>query len=59
MFEGVPTHPTPSRCWEVCDKWGVKQFYTAPTLIRSLMRFGDEHVTKVGGRVGGILERCC
>ena len=101
VFEGVPTYPTPSRCWEVVDKlkvrprlapcprslachrhlltrrphlraWvaarayaasmrstgtflppaaclpaclpQVKQFYTAPTLIRSLMRFGDEPV---------------
>ncbi|EFN51239.1 hypothetical protein CHLNCDRAFT_56405 [Chlorella variabilis] len=44
VFEGVPTYPTPSRCWEVVDKLKVKQFYTAPTLIRSLMRFGDEPV---------------
>jgi acetyl-CoA synthetase len=90
VFEGVPTHPTPSRCWEVVEKYKVKpflkqstvrlllltkcltprlnatsvfsllgdmpfltaaslspqvkQFYTAPTALRSLMRSGDEWV---------------
>jgi len=44
VFEGVPTHPTPARCWEVVDKHQVKQFYTAPTAIRSLMRSGDQWV---------------
>ncbi|KAJ9520487.1 hypothetical protein QJQ45_000217 [Haematococcus lacustris] len=44
VFEGVPTHPTPARCWEVVDKFKVKQFYTAPTAIRSLMRSGEEWV---------------
>ena len=44
VFEGVPTYPTPSRCWEVIDQLKVKQFYTAPTAIRSLMRSGNEHV---------------
>jgi acetyl-CoA synthetase len=46
VFEGVPTHPSPGRCWEVVEKYNVKQFYTAPTAIRSLMRSGDDHVTK-------------
>jgi acetyl-CoA synthetase len=44
VFEGVPTHPTPGRCWEVVAKYGVKQFYTAPTAIRSLMQRGDAWV---------------
>lgn len=44
VFEGVPTHPTPARCWQIIEKYGVKQFYTAPTAIRSLMRSGDDHV---------------
>lgn len=44
VFEGVPTHPTPARCWEIVDKYNVKQFYTAPTAIRSLMRSGDQWV---------------
>lgn len=46
VFEGVPTFPDPGRCWAVVDKYKVKQFYTAPTAIRSLMRSGDEWVTK-------------
>ncbi|MDR0227948.1 MAG: acetate--CoA ligase [Flavobacteriaceae bacterium] len=37
IFEGVPTYPTPSRFWDVIDKYKVTQFYTAPTAIRSLM----------------------
>nr|QKY14946.1 acetyl-coenzyme a synthetase (ACSA) [Polytomella parva] len=45
VFEGVPTYPTPARCWQVVDKYQVKQFYTAPTAIRSLMSFGDKFVT--------------
>lgn len=44
VFEGVPTYPTPSRCWEVIDQLNVKSFYTAPTAIRSLMRSGNEYV---------------
>ena len=46
MFEGVPNYPTTSRFWEVCDKHQVNICYTAPTAIRSLMREGDEPVTK-------------
>lgn len=45
MFEGVPTYPTPARCWEIVDKHQVASFYTAPTAIRALMGQGDEHVT--------------
>ncbi|MHB8896239.1 MAG: acetate--CoA ligase [Candidatus Geothermincolia bacterium] len=41
IFEGVPTYPEPDRYWEVCEKWGVTNFYTAPTVIRALMRTGD------------------
>lgn len=46
VFEGVPTYPTPSRFWEVCEKHKVSQFYTAPTAIRSLMASGEEPVMK-------------
>jgi acetyl-CoA synthetase len=42
MFEGVPTYPDAGRFWQVCDKFKVTVFYTAPTAIRSLMRLGDE-----------------
>jgi acetyl-CoA synthetase len=46
MFEGVPTYPDASRFWQVCDKHGVNQFYTAPTAIRALMGQGNEWVEK-------------
>ncbi|HNS21271.1 MAG TPA: acetate--CoA ligase [Sedimentisphaerales bacterium] len=46
MFEGIPTYPDAGRFWQVCDKFGVTVFYTAPTAIRSLMRLGDEWPAK-------------
>ncbi len=46
MFEGIPTYPHPGRFWEVCEKYKVNQFYTAPTAIRSLMGFGLTPVNK-------------
>jgi acetyl-CoA synthetase len=44
MFEGVPTYPDASRCWQVVDKHQVNIFYTAPTALRALMGQGDEYV---------------
>ena len=44
MFEGIPTYPTASRCWEICDKYDITIFYTAPTAIRALMAQGDDAV---------------
>ena len=46
MFEGVPTYPDPGRFWEICEKYKVNQFYTAPTAIRALMASGDEWPSK-------------
>jgi AMP-binding enzyme len=46
LFEGVPTYPHYGRVWEIVEKWRVQYFFTAPTLIRSLMSHGDKHVTK-------------
>ncbi len=46
MFEGVPTYPDAGRFWQVCDKFGVTIFYTAPTAIRALMRLGEEWPAK-------------
>ena len=46
MFEGVPTYPSASRCWEICDKYNLDIFYTAPTAIRALMAQGDKPVLK-------------
>jgi len=44
LFEGVPTYPDASRCWQVVDKHKVNIFYTAPTALRALMGAGDEYV---------------
>jgi acetyl-CoA synthetase len=44
MFEGIPTYPSASRFWDVCDKHDVATFYTAPTAIRMLMGAGDDFV---------------
>jgi acetyl-CoA synthetase len=46
MFEGVPTYPDASRCWDVIDKHKVSIFYTAPTAIRALHVQGDEPVKR-------------
>ncbi|CAG9537555.1 unnamed protein product [Cercopithifilaria johnstoni] len=45
MYEGVPSYPTPSRMWQIVEKYRVTTLYTAPTAVRSLMAFGDEYVT--------------
>jgi acetyl-CoA synthetase len=42
MYEGAPNHPSPARWWEICERYGVTLFYTSPTGIRGLMRFGEE-----------------
>ncbi|HPC17092.1 MAG TPA: acetate--CoA ligase [Candidatus Hydrogenedentes bacterium] len=42
MFEGVPTYPDAGRFWQVCEKYKVTIFYTAPTAIRSLIVKGVE-----------------
>jgi acetyl-CoA synthetase len=41
MFEGGPTYPYPNRWWQLIERYGVSVFYTAPTAIRGLMRFGE------------------
>ena len=46
MFEGVPNYPDFSRFWQICDKFGVNIFYTAPTAIRALMGQGDDFVKR-------------
>lgn len=46
IFEGAPNYPDAGRCWEIVDKYKVTIFYTAPTLLRSLMRSGDEYVQR-------------
>ncbi len=46
MFEGVPTWPEPDRFWKIVEKFKVNIFYTAPTVIRALMREGNEWTQK-------------
>ncbi|VVT15020.1 acetyl-CoA synthetase [Sphingomonas aurantiaca] len=46
MFEGVPNYPDHSRFWQIVDKYQVNILYTAPTALRSLMREGDDWVTR-------------
>jgi acetyl-CoA synthetase len=46
MYEGAPNQPHPGRLWETIERHRVSVFYTAPTAIRSFMRWGDEHVTR-------------
>ncbi len=40
MYEGAPDFPDRGRFWELCEKWGVTIFYTAPTAIRAFMKWG-------------------
>jgi len=42
MYEGGPTYPDAGRFWKTCEELGVTIFYTAPTAIRALMKFGDD-----------------
>ena len=46
IYEGVPNYPDVSRFWEIIDKHQVSIFYTAPTALRSLMRYGNAPVLK-------------
>ncbi|MCH9027785.1 MAG: acetate--CoA ligase [Proteobacteria bacterium] len=42
MYEGAPTVPDSGRFWKICEDHQVTVFYTAPTAIRALMKFGDD-----------------
>ncbi len=42
MYEGTPNTPTQARLWEIVEKYGVTILYTAPTLIRTMMKWGDQ-----------------
>ena len=43
MYEGAPNHPLEDRFWEIVEKYKVTTFYTAPTAIRTFVRWGDHH----------------
>jgi acetyl-CoA synthetase len=46
LFEGGPSYPEPNRWWQCIEKYGITIFYTAPTAIRGLMRYGDSWPSK-------------
>uniref|UniRef100_A0A3B3CPK5 Acetyl-coenzyme A synthetase, cytoplasmic n=1 Tax=Oryzias melastigma TaxID=30732 RepID=A0A3B3CPK5_ORYME len=46
LFEGVPVYPHIGRFWEIIEKYRVTKFYTAPTAIRMLMKYGQEPLQK-------------
>jgi acetyl-CoA synthetase len=46
MYEGAPDYPHQGIWWELCERYGVTIFYTAPTAIRACMKWGTEHVDK-------------
>ena len=43
MYEGAPDYPGKNRFWSIAEKYGVTIFYTAPTAIRTFMKWGPEH----------------
>lgn len=45
MYEGAPNYPDPSRFWKIIEDHKVSVFYTAPTAIRSFIKWGESHVT--------------
>jgi acetyl-CoA synthetase len=46
IYEGIPLYPEPDRYWQIVEKFCVNIFYTAPTVIRALMRFGTKPIEK-------------
>ncbi len=46
MYEGVPNFPDTDRFWAIIEKYGVTTFYTAPTAIRTFMKWGPEAPAK-------------
>jgi len=43
MYEGAPDYPDKDIWWELCDRYGVTLFYTAPTAIRACIKWGTEY----------------
>ena len=46
IYEGVPNFPGNDRLWSIVEKYGVTIFYTAPTAIRTFMKWGDQEPAK-------------
>ncbi|HEV2075978.1 MAG TPA: acetate--CoA ligase, partial [Thermoleophilaceae bacterium] len=43
MYEGAPDYPDKDVWWELCERYGVTIFYTAPTAIRACVKWGAEY----------------
>ena len=43
LYEGAPNAPKEDRFWEIIEKYQVSVLYTAPTAIRTFIRWGDQH----------------
>ncbi len=46
LYEGAPDYPQVDRWWDIIEKYGVTIFYTSPTAIRMLMKYGEEPLKK-------------
>ncbi len=46
IYEGTPDTPDKDRFWDICERYGVTLFYTAPTAIRTFMKWGTEYPAK-------------
>ncbi|MGY6502699.1 MAG: acetate--CoA ligase [Acidimicrobiales bacterium] len=46
LYEGTPDTPARDRLWDIAERYGVTQLYTAPTAIRTFMKWGVEEVAK-------------
>ncbi|KAM9778652.1 acetyl-coenzyme A synthetase 2-like, mitochondrial [Syngnathus typhle] len=46
LFESTPLYPHPGRYWEMVERLKINQFYSAPTAIRLLLKYGDQWVRK-------------
>ncbi|HEX2370699.1 MAG TPA: acetate--CoA ligase, partial [Acidimicrobiia bacterium] len=46
IYEGAPNHPDFDRLWQIIEDYGVTTLYTAPTAIRSFMKWGDQYPAK-------------
>ena len=46
IYEGAPNHPDFDRLWQIIEDYRVTILYTAPTAIRSFMKWGDQYPAK-------------
>jgi len=46
MYEGAPDYPQPDRIWSIVERYGATILYTSPTLVRMLMKLGEDWVKK-------------